>query len=97
MRIMPSAIVRAFDGRMINLHPSLLPAYKGKDAIKRAFEAGEKMCGCTIHYVSAELDSGGIIMQSSVPIEKSDTLESLEERVHAAEHELIVKAIQKLS
>ena len=97
MRILPKNFVEAFDGKIINLHPSLLPAYKGKDAIKRSFEAGEKVCGCTIHYVSAELDSGEIIMQSRVPIEKSDTLESLEEKVHAAEHELIVKSIQKLS
>ena len=96
MRIMPSAIVRAFDGRMINLHPSLLPLYKGKDSIRRAFEAGEKITGCTVHYVSDELDGGKIIAQKPVEILPGDSVESLTQRVHAAEHELLGSVVEKL-
>lgn len=97
MRILPENFVRAFDGKTINLHPSLLPAYKGKDAIKRAFEAGEKFCGCSVHYVSTELDSGELIGQSRVEILPQDTLESLEAKVHKAEHALLVKTIADIA
>lgn len=97
MRILPENFVRAFDGKTINLHPSLLPAYKGKDAIKRAFEAGEKFCGCSVHYISTELDSGELIGQSKVEILPQDTLESLEAKVHEAEHALLVKTIADIA
>ena len=97
MRILPENFVSAFDGKTINLHPSLLPAYKGKDAIKRAFEAGEKFCGCSVHYVSTELDSGELIGQSMVEILPQDTLESLEAKVHRAEHALLVKTIADIA
>lgn len=90
MRILPDRIVREFEGKMINLHPSLLPAYKGRDAIRRAFEAGEKRGGCSVHFVSGELDGGRVIARRTVDILPSDTLETFEERVHAAERALLV-------
>ena len=88
MRILPPEFVDAFPQAIINLHPSLLPAYKGKDAIRRAFEAGEKMCGCSVHYVNNELDGGEIIAQTAIEILPGYDLRSLEEKVHAAEHVL---------
>ncbi len=93
MRILPDSIVAAFDGKMINLHPSLLPLYKGKDSIRRAFEAGEKRSGCSVHFVSGELDGGRLIAQKAVDILPTDTLETLEERVHKAEHELLPSVV----
>ena len=93
MRILPDSIVREFEGKMINLHPSLLPAYKGKDAIRRAFEAGEARGGCSVHFVSGELDGGKVIAQKAVDILPSDTLETFEGRVHAAEHALLVGVV----
>lgn len=97
MRILPEKFVENFSGIAINLHPSLLPAYKGKDAIKRAFEAGEKICGCTVHYISNELDGGEIIAQSRVEISPNDTLESLTEKVHSAERGLLLRVISDFS
>ncbi len=97
MRILPENFVGKFGSKTINLHPSLLPAYKGINPIKRAFDAGEKYSGCTIHWVSNELDSGAIIDQSPVEILSTDTLETLEEKVHKAEHKLMVKVIGELS
>ena len=93
MRILPDSIVREFEGKMINLHPSLLPAYKGKDAIRRAFEAREARGGCSVHFVSGELDGGRVIAQKAVDILPSDTLETFEERVHAAERGLLVGVV----
>ena len=90
MRILPDSIVREFEGKMINLHPSLLPAYKGKDAIRRAFEAREAR---GVHFVSGELDGGRVIAQKAVDILPSDTLETFEERVHAAERGLLVGVV----
>lgn len=93
MRILPDSIVAAFDGKMINLHPSLLPLYKGKDSIRRALEAGEKQSGCSVHFVSGELDGGRLIAQKAVDILPTDTLETIEERVHKAEHELLPSVV----
>ncbi|MBE6414642.1 MAG: phosphoribosylglycinamide formyltransferase [Verrucomicrobiaceae bacterium] len=97
MRILPETFVSKFGLKTINLHPSLLPAYKGLDPIKRAFEANEKQSGCSIHWVSNELDGGAIIAQSPVDILSTDTLETLEEKVHKAEHKLMVEVIGNLS
>lgn len=96
MRIMPASLVGEFEGRMINLHPSLLPLYKGKDAIRRAFEAGEHSVGCTVHYVSNELDGGCIIAQSKVDVLNGDTLDTLTQRVHEAEHKLLGSVVAEL-
>lgn len=93
MRILPDPIVNAFSGKMINLHPSLLPMYKGKDSIRRAFEAGETRGGCTVHFVSSDLDGGKIIAQEPVEILPGDTREDFERRVHFAEHRLLVGVV----
>ena len=97
MRILPPEFVDAFPQAIINLHPSLLPAYKGKDAIRRAFEAGEKTCGCSVHYVNNELDGGEIIAQTSIEILPGYDLHSLEEKVHAAEHVLLPQVIKDIA
>ena len=79
----------AFPAPMINVHPSLLPKYKGLHAIEQAMEAGEEVAGCTVHYVNEELDSGEIIDQSTVMICPDDTIETLTQRVQQAEHRLL--------
>lgn len=97
MRVLKPKILGAFAGRIINLHPSLLPAFPGLDGIGQAFRAGVKETGCTVHYVTLEVDAGRIIEQASVPVEPGDTLESLTARIHAAEHALLPAVITRLS
>jgi len=97
MRILPREFIAAFPNAIINLHPSLLPAFKGKDAIKQAFEYGVKICGCTVHYVSEDVDGGKIIAQKTVEILPEDTLETLTQKVHAAEHKLLPEVIRTIS
>ena|SRR3989338_4053186 len=94
MRILGGEFVKTWKGRILNIHPSLLPKYPGAQAIKDAFDAKEKETGVTIHFVNEEVDAGPIILQRRVPIEASDTLETLEARVHAAEYELYPEAIR---
>jgi phosphoribosylglycinamide formyltransferase 1 len=94
MRILSPEFVRAWQGKILNVHPSLLPKYPGAHAIKEAFEAKEKETGVTIHFVTAEVDAGPIILQRRVPIKVGDTLEALEARVHAAEYEIYPEAIE---
>ena len=93
MRLISSYFVNEYRNKIINIHPSLLPAFKGTHGIKDAFESGVKTTGVTVHFVDDELDHGPIILQESVPIEKGDTLKSLEERIHKTEHKLYPKAI----
>ena len=93
MKILPPDFVEAYANKMINLHPSLLPDFKGKDAIKQAFDAGVKVCGCSVHFVNNELDGGEVIAQKKVEISPEDTLESLEEKVHKAEHQLLPQIV----
>ncbi len=88
MRIVTQDFVAHWRDRMINIHPSLLPAFKGLDTHARALAAGVKLHGCSVHYVRAELDSGPIIGQAAVPVLAGDSAESLAERVLAAEHRL---------
>lgn len=97
MRVLKSTFLKAFADRIINLHPSLLPSFPGLDSIRQAWEYGVKVTGCTVHFVNEEIDGGHIIDQAVVRIEKSDTLESLEEKVHAAEHRLLPDVITRLS
>ena len=97
MRILPEKFVEKFGNKTINLHPSLLPKYKGLHPIQRAFEAGDEESGCSLHFVSNELDGGKIIAQSAVKIENTDTLELLEEKVHKAEHKLVVATLKSFS
>ena len=97
MRVIKPKFLQAFAGRIINLHPSLLPAFPGLDAIGQAFRAGVKETGCTVHEVTLEVDAGRIIEQARVPIEPSDTLEILAAKVHQAEHRLLPAVIARLS
>ncbi len=96
MRILPPFIVKTFENKILNLHPSLLPAFKGAHAIRDAFEYGVKWTGITIHFVTEELDAGPIIAQQPVPIYEDDDLESLEERMHTVEHELYPRVVEKM-
>lgn len=97
MRVLKPAFLRAFEGRIINLHPSLLPSFPGLDAIGQAFRRGVKITGCTVHEVTLEVDAGPILDQSAVRIESSDTIESLTAKVHAAEHALLPAVVARLS
>lgn len=94
MRLLSSGFVQKWQGRMINIHPSLLPKHKGAHAIRDALAAGEKMTGCTVHHVVPEMDSGEIILQAEVPILEGDTLESLSGRMHAEEHKIYPAALK---
>ena len=84
----------AFPAPMINVHPSLLPKYKGLTAVEQAMEAGEKVTGCTVHYVNEELDGGKIILQREVPILADDTLESLTKAIQRMEYSILPTAIE---
>jgi phosphoribosylglycinamide formyltransferase 1 len=93
MRLLSPHFVKRYENRLINIHPSLLPAFKGAHAIRDAFEAKAKETGATVHFVINEVDSGRIIAQEKVSILPSDTLESLEDKIHAVEHILYPKVI----
>jgi phosphoribosylglycinamide formyltransferase 1 len=88
MRILTPAFVRRFAGRIVNIHPSLLPKYRGLDTHQRALDAGDTVAGCTVHLVTEEVDSGEILGRSEVAIEPEETADSLAQRVLAAEHAL---------
>lgn len=93
MRMLSASVIRAFPGRVLNIHPSLLPAFSGLDAQRQALEYGVKITGCTVHFVDEFLDSGPIIVQSAVPVLDGDTVESLSARILAQEHVIYPKAI----
>ena len=97
MRVLKPPFLAHFAGRIINLHPSLLPSFPGLDGIGQAFRRGVKITGCTVHHVTAEVDGGPIIDQAAVRIEAGDTLESVAAKVHAAEHALLPAVIARLS
>jgi phosphoribosylglycinamide formyltransferase-1 len=97
MRVLKPGFLNAFAGKIINLHPSLLPAFPGLDAIGQALRSGAKTTGCTVHAVTSEVDGGPILDQAVVRIESMDTLETLTEKVHAAEHALLPAVIARLS
>jgi len=97
MRVLKPGFLNAFAGKIINLHPSLLPSFPGLDGIGQAFRAGVKETGCTVHYVTLEVDAGRVIEQAKVPVEATDTLETLSAKVHAAEHRLLPAVIVHLS
>ncbi len=94
MRLVTPVLLGAFENRIINLHPSLLPAFPGVDAGRQALEYGVKVTGCTVHLVSQEMDSGPIIAQTPVLVKEDDDLDNLMERIHAAEHRTLVEAVQ---
>lgn len=95
MRILGDEIIDAYQGRMINIHPSLLPAFKGAHAIEDAFRYGVKVYGVTVHYVNKELDGGKIIAQRSFPYEGND-IEALEAMIHATEYPLYIDTVKRL-
>lgn len=97
MRVIKPRFLQAFANRIINLHPSLLPAFPGLDGIGQAFRRGVKITGCTVHLVTEEVDGGPILDQAAVRIEAEDTLESMSAKVHAAEHALLPAVIARLS
>ncbi|HWX19988.1 MAG TPA: phosphoribosylglycinamide formyltransferase [Candidatus Binatia bacterium] len=97
MRVLKGDFLRAFEGRMVNIHPSLLPSFPGLEAWKQALEAGVKVTGCSVHFVDAGVDSGPIIGQQIVPVLDDDTPEALHARIQAAEHELYPKCIAALA
>jgi len=94
MRLLSAEFCRAFPLRVLNIHPSLLPAFPGLDAQKQALEHGVKISGCTVHFVDELLDAGPIIRQAAVPVLDSDTVETLSERILTEEHRIYSEAIQ---
>lgn len=97
MKIVSQRFIDSFNSNIINLHPSLLPCFRGLDAIKQAWNAGVKITGCTVHWVSSELDGGTIIAQAPVRIMPSDTIESTTAKVHAAEHMLLPSVVADIA
>ncbi len=95
MRILSPWFVEEWRGRIVNIHPSLLPKYRGLDTHARAIEAGDKVSGCSVHVVTQELDAGEVLGQVEVPIESGDTPQKLEERVLTAEHLLYPKVLSQ--
>jgi phosphoribosylglycinamide formyltransferase-1 len=97
MRVLKGEFLRAFAGRIINIHPSLLPAFPGLAAWKQALDHGVKVTGCTVHFVDAGVDSGPIIGQQTVPVFDDDTPETLHQRIQAAEHELYPQCVAAIA
>ncbi len=96
MRLLSKDFIRAFPNQIINIHPSLLPSFKGLEAQKQAFDYGVKFTGCTVHFVDEELDHGAIIAQKVVEVINDDTAETLSARILEQEHALYVEAIAKI-
>ena len=96
MKILSKNFIKKFKGKIINIHPSLLPKYKGLNTHKKAIENNDKFAGCSVHFVTAKLDSGKIIMQKKVKIKKRDTIASLAKKVLKKEHLLYPVAIKKI-
>ena len=96
MKILSKNFIKKFDGKIINIHPSLLPKYKGLNTHQKAIKNKDKFSGCTVHYVNSKLDSGKIILQGKVSINKKDNEFSLEKKVLKVEYLLYPKAINKI-
>ena len=96
MKILSYDFIKNFNGKILNIHPSLLPKYKGLKTHERAIKNNEEYSGCTVHYVNSKLDSGKIIKQKKVKIDKSDTPKSLEKKILTQEHRLYPEAILKI-
>ncbi|WP_219063974.1 phosphoribosylglycinamide formyltransferase [Pseudomonas sp. UMAB-08] len=94
MRILSATFVRHYQGRLLNIHPSLLPLYKGLHTHQRVLEAGDSEHGCSVHFVTEELDGGPLVVQAVIPVELNDSPASLAHRVHAQEHEIYPLAIR---
>lgn len=96
MRLLTPVMINAFAGRLINIHPSLLPSFPGLHAQKQALDYGVKITGCTVHYVIEKMDAGPILRQAAVPVLPGDTEETLSQRVLVSEHQIYVEAIHDL-
>ena len=97
MKIVSPVLIEAYRNRMMNIHPSLLPAFPGLRAQMQALEYGVKVAGCTVHFVAEEVDAGPIILQATVPVEEHDTEESISARILEQEHQILPKALQLYS
>jgi len=97
MRVLKGDFLKAFEGRIVNIHPSLLPSFPGLESWKQALDHSVKVTGCTVHFVDAGVDSGPIIGQQAVPVLDDDTPESLHQRIHAAEHELYPRCVAAIA
>jgi phosphoribosylglycinamide formyltransferase-1 len=97
MRVLKGDFLRAFEGRIVNIHPSLLPSFPGLEAWKQALDHGVKVTGCTVHFVDAGVDAGPIIGQQTVPVLDNDTAESLHQHIHAAEHQLYPECVAAIA
>ena len=93
MRVLKGDFLRAFEGRIVNIHPSLLPSFPGLEAWKQALDHGVKVTGCTVHFVDAGVDAGPIIGQETVSVLDNDTPETLHQRIHAVEHQLYPECV----
>jgi len=96
MRLVTPVLIEAFPDRIINIHPSLLPSFKGVRAVEQALEAGVKIAGCTVHLVRLEVDSGPILIQAAVPVLPDDTAETLHARIQVQEHRILPQALAQL-
>lgn len=96
MRLIGPTLLSAYEGRIVNIHPSLLPSFPGKDAIGQAYRAGVKVTGVTVHYVDEGMDTGPIIAQRAIPVHDGESLEQLERRIHELEHQLYPEVLQTL-
>ncbi|HHV79452.1 MAG TPA: phosphoribosylglycinamide formyltransferase [Firmicutes bacterium] len=94
MRVVSPAFLKEFPGRVLNIHPSLLPSFPGLDAQKQALEYGVKVTGCTVHFVDEQVDHGPIVIQAAVPVLEGDTVESLSERILEQEHKIYPEAVR---
>jgi phosphoribosylglycinamide formyltransferase 1 len=97
MRVLKGDFLRAFENRIVNIHPSLLPSFPGLEAWKQALDHGVKVTGCTVHFVDAGVDAGAIIGQQTVSVFDDDTPETLHARIHAGEHELYPKCVAAIA
>lgn len=97
MRILTSTFLDAFAGRVLNIHPSLLPAFRGVDAQRQAYDYGVRVAGCTVHFVVPEVDAGAIIVQRAITLTEDETLESLRSRILVQEHVAYVEALRLIS
>ena len=97
MRLLSPGFIRAYSSKIINIHPSLLPSFRGLDAQKQAFDYGARVTGCTVHFVDEDLDNGAIILQRAVEVADDDTAESLSARILEQEHGLYVEALKKIA
>ncbi len=97
MRVLTTELLNAYAGRIINIHPALLPAFPGVNGAQQALDYGVKITGCTVHFVDHGVDTGKIIAQRAVPVEETDDLPTLAARIHAAEHELFVSVLRDIA